>query len=251
MNYARWESFDNMKNLVPLDSINASDKSIETSGIPMAFNDENLYYNANTNHSLVIGRTGSGKTQVITLPMLKLASLAGESVIVSDPAKEIYDITKDMFEKNGYRTIKLNFDECIDTNTWNPFGLAKKYYKEGNKDKAVELIENLGYYLLYEKEEKNSDPFWINSATSYFTGICLYCLEKEEDLSLKKVYELSETIRENSKDFLNDFDKLSLIYIHLSGTLLAPAETKGSILAVFSDKIRKYVSKLLSYRCRL
>ena len=243
MYFSRWESLDNMKNLIPLNKVTLDDKSVKSSGIPMAYGDDCLYVSSRANHTLVIGRTGSGKTQVMTLPMLKLATLAGESVVVSDPAKELYDLTKDMFKENGYRIIKLNFDEYTDTDNWNPFGLIKKYYEGGNKDKAVELIEDLGFYLLYDKEEKNSDPFWINSAISYFTGICLYCLEKEKNISLKKVYEISENIKEKSKDFLDSFDKMSLIYIHLSGILLAPPETKGSIFAVFSDKIRKYISK--------
>ena len=243
MNYARWETLDNLKNLIRLNEVTIEDKKISSSGIPMAYSKNSLYFDSRSNHSLVIGRTGSGKTQVITLPMMKLASMANESVIVSDPAKEIYEITKDSFIKNGYRVIKLNFDECIDTDNWNPFSLVKKYYEGGNKDRAVELIEDLGFYLLYDDDEKNADPFWINSAISYFTGVCLYCLEKEDNISLKKVYEVSETIKEKSKDFLNAFDKMSLIYIHLSGILLTPPETKGSIFAVFSDKIRKYISK--------
>ena len=243
MNYARWESIDNMKNLIQLNKVTRNDKSIKSSGLPMAYGDDCIYFDSRTNHSLIIGRTGSGKTQVITLPMLKLATLAGESVVVTDSSKELYEESKDLFKENNYRIIKLNFDEYDGTNNWNPFGLIKKYYEGGNKDKAVELIEDLGFYLLYDNEEKNSDPFWINSAISFFTGVCLYCLEKGNDMSLKDVYEVSEELKEKSKDFLNGFDKTSLIYIHLSGILLAPPETKGSIFAVFSDKIRKYISK--------
>jgi len=242
MNYARWETIENMKNIVPLVSV-CGTENIESSGIPMAYDDENLYIDTRGDHSLIIGSTGSGKTQTVTLPMLKLACLAGESVVIHDTNNEVYEETKEMFEDNNYNIIKLNLDDAIDTNYWNPLYLAKKFYDEGNFDKAYDIIEKLGYYLLNEVEERNSDPFWINSAISFFTGICLYALEREDEINLNTIYDISEDVRIDSKNILDNIDKHSSAYINLSSVLTAPPETKGSIFAVFFQKFKRFIVK--------
>lgn len=242
MSFARWETIKNMKKLVPLTAVDGT-KEIKSSGLPMAYDDKNLYIDSRSVHSLIIGTTGSGKTQVITLPMLKFACLSGESVIIHDSNNGVYEETKDMFKDNNYNIIKLNLDDAIDTNYWNPLMLAKKFYDEGNFDKVSDVIEKLGYYLLNEVEEKNVDPFWINSAVSYFTGICLYALEKEKEVNLTTIYDIDEMVRENPEKFIKGLDKHSSVYINLSGVLNAPKETRGSIFSVFSDKFKKFIVK--------
>ena len=65
------------------------------SGIPMTYDDDSLYIDDKAIHSLVIGTTGSGKTQAILLPQARLAIKAGESIVVNDVKGEIYESLKD------------------------------------------------------------------------------------------------------------------------------------------------------------
>ena len=242
MKFAQWETLENMKELTPLSKVNGHEK-IKSSGLPFAYDNEYLYVNGRGTHSLVIGSTGSGKTQCVTLPMLNQAWLAGESVIVSDSSYELYETTKDEFKKNGYKIYKINLDEATETNNWNPFDLIKKLYEEKNYDKASDEIDALGYYLINGPEEQNSDPFWINSAVNYFAGICLYLLENKKELNLDSVYEIDNAIKENPDKFLKSLDKKASSYINLSCVLLAPTETKMSIIAVFDNKYKLFIAK--------
>ena len=242
MKFAQWETLENMKELTPLSKVNGHEK-IKSSGLPFAYDNEYLYVNGRGTHSLVIGSTGSGKTQCVTLPMLNQAWLAGESVIVSDSSYELYETTKDEFKKNGYKIYKINLDEATETNNWNPFDLIKKLYAEKNYDKASDEIDALGYYLINGPEEQNSDPFWINSAVNYFAGICLYLLENKKELNLDSVYEIDNAIKENPDKFLKSLDKKASSYINLSCVLLAPTETKMSIIAVFDNKYKLFIAK--------
>lgn len=242
MKYARWETIENMKKAVPLTKVEAT-KKIQSSGLPMIYDQKDLYIDPRNVHSLVIGTIGSAKKEVITLPTLKLACLAGESAIVHDPNNEIYESTNKEFKANDYNIIKLNFDDCTDTNYWNPLELAQKFYEQKNYDKTQEIIEDLGYYLLTDTERKNEDPFWINSAISYFTGICQYALEKEKEVNFEKIYKTDEMVRENPEKFIQGMNKNSTIYINLSGILTAPAETRGGIFCTFSDRFKKYINK--------
>lgn len=242
MNYARWETLENIKKILPIIAVEG-DKKIKASGIQIAYDKKYSYVDSRNGHNLIIGSTGSGKTQVITLPMLKFACLAGESVIVHDISDEVYKATSEMFIENKYNVLKLNFEDALDTNCWNPFELAKTYYSQKNYDRVQETLDNIGYYLLNDENEKNTDPFWINSAISYFTGICLYILDNKESLNLEKIKEIDLEIRENPKKFASKMDKHSAAYINLLGILLAPTETMGSIFSVFSDKFKKYIVK--------
>lgn len=246
MYYARWASKEEKVNIsIP---VNLS-TGVKQSGVPFMYDDNNLYLLNNTYPTLVIASTGSGKTQSIVLPMLKLSAEAGESVVVSDPNGEVYKVTADVLEKKGYKVNIIDIDNPNYGNNFNPLYLPYDLYISGNKDKSMELIEDLGYYLLSGKSEKNSnsDPFWINSAINFFTGLVLYLFEnaKKAEINLVSVVSLANELNQKgaSDKFLENIDKNSSIYVNISGTLCAPTETRGSIISVFNQKIKLYISR--------
>ena len=244
MNYSKWATKDEMhKKTIPVNL----KTGIEKSGLPVMYDDNYLYIDPSETHNLLIGCTGSGKTQAVIMPILKLAMKAKESIIINDPKGEIYKTTADQLKKEGYKVIALDFDDPRYGNSWNPLELSYKQYKEGNKDKALELIEDLGYYLLGDNQSKSTDPFWINSTINYFSGLVLYLFEeaKEDEINIQSVSSLANSLQkpEIYKKLLEKLDSNSPIYIKLVGILLAPTETKGSILSVFNQKIQRYLSK--------
>ena len=244
MNYARWATFEEMKSmLVPVNL----ETGVKKSGVPFMYDDKYLYINDSEVHSLIIGSTGSGKTQATILPIVKLAMLAEESIVITDPKGEIYKRTCGELNKRNYKIITLNFDNSKNGNSYNPLMLPYELYKENELDKAIALIENLGYYLFFDPKEKNQDSFWNNSTIDYFTGITLFLFEngKENEINLSSVYNIANEIEKKGKreQFLNKLDKNSSIYYYVSGTLQSPIETSGGILATFNQKMKKYLGK--------
>lgn len=240
MQYARWATKEELEErLVP---INIKEGG-EIAGTPLMYDKDNVYVDKYRNHTLLIGASGSGKTQVTILPTINLAMKSNNSLLVIDPKGEMYQLTANQLEKEGYTIQVLDFDNTTLGNNWNPFMLAYQVYQEGNKDKAQELIEEMGYYLLSDEGE-TSDPFWINATTDYFTGLILYMFEnyKEDQINIKELVKLSNEINQKP-EFLDNVDTNSTIYLNLATTLKAPPETKGSILAVFQQKIKPYVSR--------
>ena len=253
MNNIGWSSDNEMKE--SLEKISISSKEGK-SGLPIVYDKDDAYILNSNSNTLVVGVTGSGKTQSTILPQLKIAIDKGDNVVVNDVKGEIYALLGNTLDKEGYKTVVLNFDNPEYGNAWNPLGFAYHTYKSGMIDKSLHMIEDLGYYLLNDPKDAMSDPFWTNTTIDYFTGIVLYLFDnaKEEEINLNSVARVANDLSRNNnyEEFMNQFDKNSTIYINLSGTLLAPPETRASIVSVFNQKIKKYISfqklsSMLSY----
>ena len=87
MNNSRWATQEDFQN--QLDKVNLK-TGVQKSGLPVMYDEEYLYIDSTAKHNLIIGSTGSGKTQSIILPMLKLAIMAGESILITDGDGTIY-----------------------------------------------------------------------------------------------------------------------------------------------------------------
>ena len=242
MFYSHWENKSNIKNY--LQKVDYK-KDIERSGLPLIYEGNSVYTTKGDGHSLIIGATGSGKTQTTILPLIKLSLIAGESVVVNDPKGELYKTTAKEFKNRGYNVIMLDFDNAIYGNYFNPLNLAYRLYKDNNKDKCMNVIEGIGYYLFSNIKDK-ADPFWENSAIDYFTGLCLYLFEKnDKESNLNDVFTLANKLNDDKEcnNFLKEIGKDNAIYYNVSGTLTAPNDTKGGIISTFNQRIKKYVSK--------
>ena len=242
MYYSKWENKNEIKNyLFKIDY----KKNAEHSGIPVVYEGNNVYTTNGNSHSLVIGSSGSGKTQTIILHLITLSMLANESIIINDVKGELYKKTAKEFKNRDYNVIVLDLENSIYGNYYNPLSLAQKLYKEKNKDKSVSIIENIGYYL-FSDNTSNIDPFWTNSVIDYFTGLCLYLFEKEnKEVTIKNIFELGNTLSDEKEceKFLKEIGKDNVIYYNVSGTLLSPNETKGGIVSTFNQKIKSYINK--------
>ena len=242
MAYSRWATVEELKSkLTPI----SYDSEIKKSGIPMMYDDNNLYVKDDETHTLVIGSTGSGKTQSTMLPQLRLAIKAQESFIVHDVKGEIYDVLAGELKKQNYNTIVINLDNPTVGNNFNPLSLPYELYKNGQKDKTIELLENVGYYFCCNETINTSiDPFWNNSATALFIGLALYLFDnaKEEEININSLLNLVSDFDKLSEQ-VKKYDKTSAIYINLSNIILAPTETKSSILSVFVQNMRPFVSR--------
>lgn len=242
MTYSRWadkEEILSKTTQISYDSI------INKSGIEIMYDDKHLYIDDKETHNLVVGSTGSGKTQTTLLPQVRLAIKANESFIVNDVQGEIYERVSGEAKKNNYNLYVIDLENGKVGNNYNPFTIPYKLYKEGEKDTALDMIEKIGYYFLgQENINNNIDPFWENAAISLFIGITIYLFDhaKEEEINLNSISNLVNYL-DKLEDYIKNVDKTSLIYAYLASIVLAPPETKGSIISVFSQKIKQFTTR--------
>lgn len=242
MAYSRWSTKEELFSRLTQISY---DSEIKKSGIPIMYDDTHLYIKDDEAHTMVIGSTGSGKTQSTMLPQLRLAIKAKESFIIHDVKGEIYNLLSGELKKQNYNTIVINLDKPTLGNNFNPLTLPYELYKKGEKDEAIELLESVGYYFCCnETFDTKTDQFWVNSTISLFIGLSLYLFEnaKEEEINISSLLHLVSEF-EKLLEKIKKLDKTSATYINLSNIVLAPNDTRGSIISVFIQNMRLFVSR--------
>ncbi|MGL6056834.1 MAG: VirD4-like conjugal transfer protein, CD1115 family [Culicoidibacterales bacterium] len=170
------------------------------SGVPVGSKDNNIYFSNEQIHALIVGTTGSGKTQKIIFPMIYGCGHSGESMIITDPKGEIHRETSGYLAKKGYDIVVLNLRDTFHSDSWNIIDTALKYYEESVKafkemekctddieknrllnlgmrcqQDAFEYVNEVAYSITHQSESK--DPFWDNAAQGVLTSV-LFSLVK-------------------------------------------------------------------------
>ena len=247
--YSRWAKDKEMKE--ELKMVTPQQEVSNAAGVPLILKDTEAWIDDGEYHTLVIGSTGSGKTQTVIKPTVKILAKAGESMIITDPKGEIYESTANMLRDKGYDVKVLNFRDPQNGSSWNPLSLPYRMYKNGNQDKAIELLDDLALNILYDDTNSNADPFWEKTSADYFSGVALGLFEdaKEDEININSI-SLMTTVGEEKfggstyiKEYFSFKDPASAAAINASATIDAPNDTKGSILSVFRQKIKLFASR--------
>ncbi len=256
--YSRWAKDKEIKE--ELECVEVKQKTSKVAGLPLIVKENEMWVDNGEYHSLIIGATGSGKTEGFVHPQVHSLAKARESMIITDPKGEIYETNSLMLKDLGYQIVLLNFRDPQNGSAWNPMTLPYKMWKSGNHDKAIELLDDLALNILYDDSNKNADPFWEKTSADYFSGISLGLFEdaKEDEININSI-SLVTTVGEEKfggstyiQEYFNAKDPASAAAVNASSTILAPSETKGSILSVFKQKVKLFatrdnLSEMLSY----
>ena len=258
--YSRWSKEKEIKSDKGVEVVDPLAPESQAAGIPLVNDGKRLWVDNGEYHNLVIGSTGSGKSQTVVEPMVELLIKKGESMIITDPKGELYKAASVYLRERGYNVVVLNFREPQNGNAWNPLTLPYQYYKDGNFDKSTELLDDVALNILYDPNNKSGDPFWEKSAADYFSGLSLGLFEdaKPEEINLNSINYMSTVGEEKfaASNYIKEYFTLkgeaSNAYVFASNTINSPTETKGGILSVFRQKIRLFASRenlseMLSY----
>lgn len=96
-------------------------------------------------HALVIGTTGTGKTQILANPTIRILAHTAQkpSLVMTDPKGELYADNAEILKKEGYKVVVLNLNDPYASSMWNPMeGAYKTYQRAGNLAKEVKKISN-------------------------------------------------------------------------------------------------------------
>jgi type IV secretion system protein VirD4 len=254
-NYSRFASESEIKS--SLYKVNFNGDIPQYGGIPLFTETGDVYVEPTDTHSLIIGSTGSKKTRLVGMPALKLYALSGESFIATDPKAELYERTLPLLKEQGYRVFVLNLRDPVHSNAWNPFIVPYRLYHNGQRDKAIELINDMSACIV--KEDYAREPYWQNSAADLLTGLILILFEcaQENEINFKSLRALrtqafkntSEKINSDNHNvfikekFLNYLDATTFINSLLGGTAEVCDTTRGCIVSEFDQALRPFFSQ--------
>ena len=249
--YARWAKKSEVKK--QLKEVDPKAYTADVAGLVVINDGKRIWVDDGEAHNIIVGSTGSGKTQAVVFPMVQSLAKKGESMIITDPKGEIYEQTGTMLRERGYNIILLNFRNPQHGNGWNPMALPYKLYQEGNTDKSIELLDDLALNILYEEKAGSADPFWEKSAADYFTGLALGLFEdaKANQINLNSMNLMSSLGEERYggpnnnyiKEYFNDKDPSRPAYVNASGVVYTAEDTKQGVLATFKQKVKLFSSR--------
>ena len=229
------------------------DQLCKESGIPLKCEGDTVYTDDSDAHTLIFGNTGSKKTRNFCIPSVYTIASAGETMVISDPKGEIYDNTSGYLSQMGYDIKVINLREPEKGSKWNPLILPYKLYKNGQQDRAVELITDFTVQLK-SRVHSDRDLYWEEQASDLLIGLILILFECEEDsakVHMGSIEDLRMLIQLQNGDAENDtfwelvesFPKDSLVRYKLASvyslrrtdkTLPCILSTLDSMIGIFS-----------------
>ena len=115
------------------------------------------------NNVAVLGASGTGKSRFYVKNNLLQVNC---SYIVTDPAGELLESTRDFFFKAGYKIKVFNLVDMDESDTYNPFEYLK------SDEEALTLVETL--ITNTNRGGKSPDPFWENAESALLQIFFLY-----------------------------------------------------------------------------
>lgn len=152
-------------------------------------------------HTMIIGTTGSGKTQTYINPSIRILSQIGTKpcMVITDPKGEVYNDNSIQLKEAGYRIIVLDLRYPYASTRWNPMDNAYVQYH-----RAAQLIKEIKihrgdkpttYNLKLADDPKNFGEEWYEFNRSAYA-------KKEQirsDLDAK-----AQELRDNAENELRE-----------------------------------------------
>ncbi len=245
-NFSKFSIIDNK--ILPCENVLWDKKNL--GGIPLDYDDENkiVYIDSSEAHTLLIGSTGSKKSRLVVMPLVRILTVAEESIIISDPKGEIYKRTAGFLEENNYDISVINFRDPQHSNGWNFLSIPYDLYINGNIDKACEMVNDVAINLM---PLALKDPYWDSSARDVFVGLVLllfricqkYDFPKEAVNIQNFLVIRSEMFNSSFTDtikqtfYWKEAEEDELIKNKLIGTVVCPERTLSCILSVFDQHV--------------
>ena len=156
-------------------------------------------------HALVLGTTGTGKTQVFANPTIRILAHSGQkpSLVMTDPKGELYVDNAEVLKKEGYNIVVLNLENPYASSMWNPMEIAyRTYERAGNLAKEVKKFSNctpqeMGYKTFNDTQlhgVKYGDTWYGFEGKAFPNNAIL-----KEELDAKKI-QLEDEAKANLKN---------------------------------------------------
>lgn len=230
-------------------------KNNKAGGMVVAIENNKYYVDTSSNHTLIVGNTGSGKTVSVIDPLIFNLADSGESMIINDVKGELFKTTYDYLKKKNYNIKVINLRDTNNSDFWNPLSIAYQYHQEKNFEKEIETINDLSNAIC--EDVTSRDKYWQESSSSVLSALCLALIEdvkNEEQVHFHSIYNL--LVEHGAKKYAdqNSLDKYfsdrpfgnAAKNLYSTGNF-ARGETRATIFSILAAKLRVFGDTGVSY----
>ncbi len=231
-------------------------QSISNGGVVVKHNSKRDYEEisvvSDNKHLICLGNTGAGKTRRILIESLCILGLSGESIIVSDPKGELYQMTSQFFNKLGYEVNVIDFKTPKKSNKYNFLQPIINAIQNDDIKRAEDLTWDLVENIV-QKTNSNSDPLWENGEKSIIAGsIMTVLLENKNNRDYQNLTNVYSFISNMCQSDENGFMPLTEYIENLpdenpakkifSISTIAPEKTRSSFFTSALSTLRLFSS---------
>lgn len=187
---------------------------------------------------LLLGPTGSGKTQVVILNSVFSIASGGSSMVINDMNGEICESTSGYLYQEGYKILIVDFSDSAVSEGFNPL-LNCKTISDIQKIALIIILNTMG--------EAKGDPFWHTSSSMllslFIRYVVFHCEEKYR--TLHNVLRLIQKFAADGKavDRLFVRTKDSELLDEYKSTLVVGEKTLLSIIASTRAALNLWLDK--------
>lgn len=194
-------------------------------------------------NKIVVGSINTGKTGNVLVPLVNLMIEDEENFVIVDSKEEYYKIYYDDLKKEKYNIIFLNLRNPYESDSYNIFKYPYMLYNDGEKDKAYDLINQIGKSLFITVD--SVDPYWNNMATSIFSGVVLGLFEDadEDEINMSSIYDFFQNDLVMIKKYIISKSNNNLVYQSLIDIVDLPKDTYLSIVSIIKSTIKPFILK--------
>ena len=225
---------------------------------PILYEEHGDYYQAvSPGHTLVVGRSGAGKTTSVIQPAVCGALRAGTSAVVLDAKGSVYAAARGLAEQQGYQLFCVDLSRPLGSpDSFNPLQAILENLTSGNP-----LRESWGCEDIHELAEAlvpldETDPYWHCAATELIGSIIHLLCEtgRPDQVNLASVLQVFTEANipvaqsTNMKELFGFLKPDSPARRLLSTYANAPKDTSASIFSVANTSIGTLVASPLMER---
>lgn len=192
------------------------------------------WLDASEMHCLVLAATRSGKSRRIILPTIWVLAQAGESMIITDPKGELYQMASRYLKRQGYEVILIDLRQPLRGNRWNPLLPVVEAFKRSDIVGASQAAWDIAHIITHQYPHYG-DPIWPQAQESLTTALALAVADQapEEGKHLASAYRmLSELGAGGGEELDGYFRKLPQDH---------PARSAYGVAVLSEDRLRSSI----------
>lgn len=216
---------------------------------------EKIYFIGDDVHTLCIGATRSGKTRTVVLQSIGTLTLAGESMILSDPKGELYQYTYPYLERLGYEVIAIDFKNPLKSKRYNFLQPVIEAVDNNDIARAIDATWDLTSQLVGEPK---GERIWTDGEASIIASAIMSVVYDNKEGKNRKYqnmtnvyYFISEMCKAvgNAMPIIEYVKKLSPTHpakALLAISEVAPSKTRGSFYTAALTTLRLFTNPLIN-----